>query len=54
MSGHFDRALNTLGNIATHVGNAVGTVVNEQLSNLENKVKTMSIQENANTHKSWF
>ena len=49
MSGHFDRALNTLGNIATHVGNAVGTVVNEQLSNLENKVKTMSIQENANT-----
>lgn len=49
MPSHFDRALNTLGNIATHVGNAVGTVVNEQLSNLENKVKTMSIQENANT-----
>ena len=49
MSGHFDRALNTLGNIATHVGNTVGTVVNEQLSNLENKVKTMSIQETSDT-----
>lgn len=44
MPSHFDRALNTLGNIATHVGNTVGTVVNEQLSNLEKKVKTMSLE----------
>jgi len=49
MLGNFGTALNTLGNIATHVGNTVGTVVNEQLSNLESKVKSMSIQENANT-----
>lgn len=44
MLGHIDRALDTLGNIATHVGNAVGTAVNQQLTNLENKVKTMSIE----------
>ena len=49
MPSHFDRALNTLGNIAIHVGNTVGTVVNEQLLNLENRIKTMSIKETDNT-----
>lgn len=49
MAGHIERALGTLSNIASMVGNTVGTVVNQQLSTLEKKVQTMSIQETQNT-----
>ena len=43
MPSHFDQALNTIGSIASTIGNTVGTVVNQSLSKLDTKVKSMSI-----------
>ena len=43
MSSHFDQAINTLGSIASTIGNTVGTVVNQSLLKLDTKVKSMSI-----------
>lgn len=49
MSGHLTNALNTLSRIATQVGNVVGSVVNQQLENLENRINTVTIKDTNNT-----
>ena len=41
MPSHFDRAISTLGNIATHVGNTVGTGVNGSIADIAKQVASL-------------